>query len=167
MILSEEPSATFVIIGGGQNDLISAQILKNAAPEIYAKNIIDLTNKINYRQTAAVLSLCDMYLGNDTGSMHIAAAVKLPCLAVFAFPKDAPSRRVAATKTSYPHNVPNVIVQPERALPECANDIFNHYGCKANAVHCIAQIVPEKIFEGFHRLKERAKENNIETLYLS
>ena len=165
MILAEEPDATFAVIGGGRNDLISTQILQNAAPEIYSKNVISLVNKVTYRQTAAVLSLCNMYIGNDTGSMHIAAAVKIPCLAVFCYPVDAIYTRVSATNTSYPYHVPNVIVQPEHALPECANDIFSHYGCKAtNTVHCISQITPEKVFEGFHLLKERAAEKNIEPL---
>ncbi len=35
------------------------------------------------RLTAALLHRCAAYIGNDTGAMHLAAAVGLPCLAIF------------------------------------------------------------------------------------
>lgn len=38
---------------------------------------------LNIRQAAAALSRCRMYLGNDTGTMHLAASVGTPCVAIF------------------------------------------------------------------------------------
>jgi len=35
------------------------------------------------RPAAQALSLCSLYLGNDTGTMHLAAAVGCPCVAIF------------------------------------------------------------------------------------
>lgn len=166
MILREEPDTTFVIVGGS-NEKSFAEIVKNLLGEkIFNEHIMDLTEKLTYRQTGAVLTMCDMYIGNDTGTMHVAASVKCPCLAVFAFPADAPSRRIDLTKTAYPYNVPNVIVQPGHALPECKNG-YNIYGCKSGAPHCITQIKPETVFKGFKLLKARIAENNIEPLYLT
>jgi len=34
-------------------------------------------------EVAEIMRLCDLYLGNDTGLMHLAAAVGTPCVAVF------------------------------------------------------------------------------------
>lgn len=39
--------------------------------------------KLNIREAAAALSKCRIYLGNDTGTMHLAASVGVPCVAVF------------------------------------------------------------------------------------
>jgi ADP-heptose:LPS heptosyltransferase len=39
---------------------------------------------LSVRQSAALLTSCDLYLGNDTGTMHLAAAVGTPCVASFA-----------------------------------------------------------------------------------
>ncbi|HAL92554.1 MAG TPA: hypothetical protein DCM68_05965 [Verrucomicrobia bacterium] len=38
---------------------------------------------LGVRQSAALLSRCAAYLGNDTGTMHLAAAVGVPCVGVF------------------------------------------------------------------------------------
>lgn len=43
------------------------------------------------RVTAATLSRCRLYVGNDTGTMHLAAAVGIPCVAIFSA-RDWPGR---------------------------------------------------------------------------
>jgi ADP-heptose:LPS heptosyltransferase len=40
--------------------------------------------ELTIRQSAALLAECDLYLGNDTGNMHLAGAVGTPCVAIFA-----------------------------------------------------------------------------------
>lgn len=157
MILSEEPTATFIILGGGQNDLKSAQILKeNLDEKIFAEHVIDLTNKTTYRQSAAILTLCEMYIGNDTGIMHVAAAAKCPVLTPNCFPKDLQSSVFDYVNFFRPYKVPSVVVQPEHALPECAvNKPYHQYGCRMNKPHCITQIAPEILFDGYHLLKEK------------
>ncbi|HUF05031.1 MAG TPA: glycosyltransferase family 9 protein [Aridibacter sp.] len=39
---------------------------------------------LNVREAGAALSFCKLYLGNDTGTMHLAAAAGVTCVAVFA-----------------------------------------------------------------------------------
>ena len=39
---------------------------------------------LSVRESAAVLRECTFYLGNDTGTMHLASAVGTPCVALFA-----------------------------------------------------------------------------------
>ena len=166
MILHEEPTATFVILGGGQDDLNSAAIIKNVAPQIYENHIIDLTDKINFRQSAAVLSFCDMHIGNDTGTVHVAAAVSCPVLQPNCFAANLPSRPTDILKCWYPYDVPSVIVLPEHALDECNNGVYDSYGCKSNVPHCITQIEPELLFDGFKLLKKRVVEGIIEPIYI-
>lgn len=168
MILRKEPTATFVILGGGQNDLQSAEILKKALPKTYEKNIIDLTNKLSFRQSAAVLRFCDMYIGNDTGTMHVAAAMNCPVLTPNCFAADLPVRNTDTPRRWYPYGVPSVIVQPKHALPECKNiQYYEPYGCAAGVPHCITQIEPETLFKGFKLLKKRVAAGINEPLYMS
>jgi heptosyltransferase II len=44
---------------------------------------IDLTGKTAIADLPALLSQCHLFLGNDSGAMHVAAAVGLPVVAVF------------------------------------------------------------------------------------
>lgn len=167
MILEEEPTATFVILGGGKEDLNSTEIIKSVAPEIYEKNIIDLTNKINYRQSAAVLSFCKMYIGNDTGTMHVAAALSTPVLSVNCFAYDLPASHYDIPHHFYPYGVLSVVVQPKQALPECKGlKFYDFYGCVATFPHCIAQIEPQMLLKGFHLLKERVTAKINEPLFI-
>ena len=44
---------------------------------------IDLTGKTPIADLPALLSQCHLFIGNDSGAMHVAAAVGLPVVAVF------------------------------------------------------------------------------------
>jgi heptosyltransferase-2 len=44
---------------------------------------IDLTGKTSIADLPALLSQCQIFLGNDSGAMHVAAAVGLPVVAIF------------------------------------------------------------------------------------
>ena len=169
LISAEEPSATFVILGAGKKDLAFAQIIRNTVPQIYENHVIDLTEKIGYRQCGAVINLCDAYIGNETGTMHVAAAVKRPALIVACFPADLPESYTDGIRAFYPYKVPNVIVQPAHALPECAsNEPYHWAGCRVvNKSHCIAQIEPETVLHGFKILKERIAENATTPIFIS
>lgn len=165
MIFREEPTATFVILGGGDDDMRSAAIIKDIAPELYARHVIDLTNKVTYRQSAAVLSLCDVHIGNDTGTIHVAAAVDCPVLEPICFPADLPMRNTDCPRRWHPYFVPSVVVQPERALPEC-REKHAYRGCTADFPHCITQIEPSTLLRGFHLLQERIAQKICEPLYI-
>lgn len=168
MIVAKEKRTTFVILGAGKSDLKSAEILKNTISEIYKGNIIDLTNKTNYRQSAAILSLCDAYVGNDTGTMHLATAVKCPVLEINCHPSDIPIKLGNTIAVYYPYGVPNIIVRPKKALPECiTTQLHNSYGCRmATTPHCITQISPQTLFDGLKYLKQRILEKNFKPLYV-
>ena len=172
MIASEEPTATFAILGGGASDANSAKALKESLGEKFcAEHILDLVDKTNYRQTAAVLSLCQAYIGNDTGALHAASAVKCPCLAVFPFPADFPApSRVDTPRLFRPYHVPNVVVVPAHAIEGCArpkNEPYCPFGCRVlDKPHCITQITPETLFSAFKILKENIAANNLETSYV-
>lgn len=169
MILDAEPDTTFVILGGGKPDLDAVEVFKKNLPEKYHKNFLNVVGKANYRQSGAILKFCDMYIGNDTGPIHMAAIAKCPVLEPNCFSADIPFHETDSPKLWYPYKVPVVIIQPKHALPECfsTDKTHNHYGCKSPKSHCITQIKPETVFKGFKLLKKRIAENNIEPMFMS
>ena len=167
MIAEQEPDIDFVILGAGKVDEQSATVFKqNLDQEFVREHVFDMTNSGTYRMSAVMLKFCDMYIGNDTGTMHMAAAVKTPVLSPSCFATDL-EVRFSVLDSYYPYGVPSVTVLVRNALPECkaAN---NGVGCVNEAApHCIVQIEPETMHVAYEILKERIAKNIIEPLFIS
>jgi len=66
-----------VVFGGSQDRSLGGQIIR------VANTGLNVCGDLTVREAAALLGNCHMYLGNDTGTMHLAAAVGVPCVAIF------------------------------------------------------------------------------------
>jgi ADP-heptose:LPS heptosyltransferase len=76
--ISKSISCTFVVTGG-DDEVMLAEKLKN----ITGMEIINLAGKINLGELYALIKRCNLYVSNDTGTMHIAAILKTPLVAIF------------------------------------------------------------------------------------
>jgi heptosyltransferase-2 len=70
--------ADVILFGTPAEHPVSAAIAANLP-----KPPIDLTGKTSIADLPALLSQCHLFLGNDSGAMHVAAAVGLPVVAIF------------------------------------------------------------------------------------
>ena len=68
-----------VIIFGGPNE----GRLVNSVMNMMQHSAILFAGNLQIRQLAACIEKCDLFLTNDTGPMHIAAAVRTPTVALF------------------------------------------------------------------------------------
>jgi heptosyltransferase III len=66
-----------VIIGGKQDRDVGLELVRHWGTGVCA------AGELSVRESAALMSLSRFYLGNDTGVMHLAAAVGRPCVAIF------------------------------------------------------------------------------------
>jgi heptosyltransferase-2 len=66
---------------------------------------IDLTGKTSIADLPALLSQCHVFIGNDSGAMHVAAAVGLPVVAVFG-PTDPFGTAPVTPRVSIVHEKP-------------------------------------------------------------
>ena len=146
-ILRQEKDIKFVLVGGPK-ETGDAEVLSNALPKDHCYNLV---NKLTYRQTAAAMSYCHLYVGNDTGSMHIAAALKIPVLVVFACPEPNDPAIFTTVERVFPYGVPAVAVRPDKRLPECIpqDGSFDINGCVQDTPHCITQVTVEDVWEGY------------------
>ncbi len=75
--LQKEQNASVLLFTGPNERKLQAQVAeKMSNPSI-------LVDTPNLREVAALIAACDVYIGNDTGPMHIAAAVGTPVVALF------------------------------------------------------------------------------------
>ena len=159
LIFNYDNAIKFIILGG-KEDSESAQIIKSKFA-----NVIDCTGKFNYRESVAIIERCKMYIGNDTGTLHAASALKIPILTPNCFPADFNMTNESVPKFWAPYKVPAVVVQPKKALPICVKKP-SLSGCNAiHESHCIKQIMPETMFKAFLLLKEKISKNEVITTY--
>jgi heptosyltransferase-2 len=73
-----------VIIFGAASERGVAQRIASAL----RRGVLNLAGETRIGELPALLAACDLFIGNDSGAMHVAAAVGLPVVAVFG-PTDA------------------------------------------------------------------------------
>ncbi|MBR4152872.1 MAG: glycosyltransferase family 9 protein [Selenomonadaceae bacterium] len=142
----------FVIVGG-KSELKDAEFIEKNMPQ---GKVLNLVGKTTLRETEAIISQTDFYLGNVTGIMHMAAACKIPVLALYHEPQDKEDYLPGAFSElgRYPpHQTNSVILRPAHQLEECAR-LGRIYGwCHSEEPHCITQIEPQEIIDGFEILE--------------
>jgi heptosyltransferase-2 len=104
--LKKHYDSSFIIIGGA-NDISLGKYIKEALDQ----EIVDLTGRTTLRQTSALLKRCHLYLGSDTGSMHLAAAMGVPIVEISCFPVDGPNWHWNSPLRFGPCKVPHKILQ--------------------------------------------------------
>lgn len=75
--VAQELSACFVLLGGSDS-------IRYAHDAFYPDNCINLAGKTNLHELMKIISNCDIYLGANTGIMHIAAALSKPVIEISA-----------------------------------------------------------------------------------
>lgn len=70
-IIKSYPKAKIVITGNNRDSKIADMICTNLNTE----NVINLTNKLNVRQLAALLKIATLVITNDNGTLHLSDAV--------------------------------------------------------------------------------------------
>jgi lipopolysaccharide heptosyltransferase II len=76
--LIEEKGTQVVLVGGPDDGAIAATIKAGMRQESR-----DLTGQLTFGQLGALLERCDLFIGHDTGAMHLAVAVGAPVIAIF------------------------------------------------------------------------------------
>lgn len=70
--------ARVMLVGGKEEIPLVEQVAAFAG-----SSPIDFVGKLSIRETAAVISRCDLFVSNDTGLMHVAVALGVPVVAIF------------------------------------------------------------------------------------
>lgn len=74
-----------VVVGGPEDRDVASRLLQAWGCGT------DAAGALSVRQSAALLARCRLFIGNDTGTMHLAAAGGLPCVALFSA-RDEPGK---------------------------------------------------------------------------
>jgi len=72
-----------IIIFGGPNEVQMAQDIEKYLQKNNISNYTNLAGKTNIYELCSTIGGCELFLTNDSGPMHIAAAYQVPTVAIF------------------------------------------------------------------------------------
>ncbi|MFW6269095.1 MAG: glycosyltransferase N-terminal domain-containing protein [Bacillota bacterium] len=122
-----------VIFTGGPGDIAYIKEIVNKMEE----KAYNAAGKTSIRELAVLYKKADVYIGGDTGPMHLAAAVELPVIALMG-PTDP------ATHGPYGSN--NIVIQKELDCKNCWQR-----KCK-KGYKCMQEIEVEEVLQAFCRM---------------
>ncbi|MRR34851.1 lipopolysaccharide heptosyltransferase family protein [bacterium] len=119
-----------VLVVGGREDGRH----EDAFRQRLGSSLIFSAGPATLRQTVSLLRHCCLYIGNDSGPMHLAASAGLPVIEISAHPKDGDPNHANSPLRFGPWKVPRIVLNPESAVRPCTDC------CSAERSHCIESI---------------------------
>lgn len=98
--LRNELHANVLIVGSPDETDVAAAVI-NAA----SQPIIDLSGKTSLAEVTAILSVCDLFISNDMGLAHVAAATDTKTIVIFGPTDDVTTRPFGENSTVVRHDV--------------------------------------------------------------
>jgi ADP-heptose:LPS heptosyltransferase/SAM-dependent methyltransferase len=134
--LRDARRARILVLGGSDEQPIGEELRKQLG-----EAVINLAGHTTLRQAGALLKHCQLYVGVDSGPMHLAAAMGVPVIEISCHPKSGSPTHENAPQRFRPWGVPSIIVQPETPRPPCRD------ACVATEAHCILDVSIERVRE--------------------
>ena len=123
----------WLIIFGGPGD----RELGNKIRDVLGDRVINAAGRLSVLESAEALRRCSVYVGNDTGVMHLAAAAGTPCVGIFSA-RDHPGRWE-------PYGLHHIVLRKE---PSCAGCLLEV--CIKHDMICLKEI---RVSEVMHAIR--------------
>jgi len=133
-LLAFDPRVWLVLVGGVEDASLAAGVVRACG-----RRVVDTTGHLTVLESADALRRCELYIGNDTGAMHLAAAMGTRCIAIFSA-RDHPGRWD-------PCGAGNVIF---RADPPCSGCLLQE--CLEHRMACLTAIGVDDVGAAAERL---------------
>jgi len=117
----------FIVLGGSDDRELGAMLVAMIGPRI-----VNWAGSLSVLESAEALRRCTLYLGNDTGTMHLAAAVGTRCIAIFSA-RDHPGKW-------YPYGHGHVVIRKHVPCEGCHLTV-----CEEHRMACLMEINVEEV----------------------
>jgi heptosyltransferase-2 len=147
--LRRRHGARFVVVGGPTDVRAQSELLA-----ALGEDAVGVAGALTLRESAAVLERCQLFIGNDSAPMHLAAAAGVPCVEISCHPADGDPLHNNAPERFGPWGVPSLVVRPTAAVPPCDS------ACDAHEAHCILAVSPASVVDAAERLLSRIERHS-------
>ncbi|MHC4153368.1 MAG: lipopolysaccharide heptosyltransferase II [Planctomycetota bacterium] len=132
--LTEKWDAKVIMFGGNEETELADDILLRMKG-----NAVNAVGKTSLKRTAALIQKCKVFISNDTGLMHVAAAVRVPVVAIF-----GPTN----FRRTSPYGNSHAVVTSKLPCAPC----YRGYGAKCDDITCLNRISVEEVITAVERL---------------
>jgi len=136
--LAEEWGARVVITGGPGETDIAAEI-----ESAIGKGCLNMAGRTSVRELMALINRCDFMITNDSGPMHLAAALGVPLIAIFGSTDHT---------TTSPRTERAVVVRSETDCAPCLKR-----ECPTDH-RCMTAVTPEEVVAAALRVKAKIEQ---------
>jgi heptosyltransferase-2 len=135
-LIAKSPGTPLFLIGGSEDREVAQTIRTGLGTAI-----VDVTGTLSISETASLLQRCDVYVGNDSGPIHLAGAVGCAVVEMSKHPASGSSQHECSPVRFGPVAKWSQVLQPKAAAPECAA------GCNSSSAHCLATITVDEVMK--------------------
>ena len=126
--------ARLLVVGGPGEEQLGEELKR-----MLGGCVVNVVGRTTLRQTAALLKSCQLFVGNDAGPMHIAAAVGIATIGLSCHPESGSPWSVNSPLRFRPWGKGHIVIQPKEPASPCTDE------CTANYPHCILGITVEQV----------------------
>lgn len=119
----------FIICGGNE-----AKAAADIAIEGLGSGCVNACGETSLLEVAAIMERCNMYVGSDTGLMHLAAATGIPVVELSPTMPEIRDTHVNSPVRSGPWGVDSILLRPRHGVDGCSEV------CEKDYAHCINEI---------------------------
>lgn len=134
-LIKAKYNVNIVLVGGKEGGASEKGLNEEIISQAKTKDIIDLTGKLQLKELMAFLKICNLFIANEAGPMHIATALNTNAIAILG-PTNA--------KRTGPFKGNTVIIQKKVECQPCRNR-------QCIKVDCMNLISVEEVFESVVR----------------
>jgi hypothetical protein len=128
-LLAARDNVRLVVLGGPEDVAVGNSLCAAWGPRSH-----NLAGRVSVMAGAAVLRHCSVYVGNDTGTMHLAALAGVPCVALFSA-RDHPGKWE-------PYGEGHAVLRREVDCAGCMLEVCSEHGNK-----CLNLITVEEVLD--------------------
>jgi len=132
-LLSKIPEVSIVLVGGKGDNVLEKQLLKECSVPLFS-----LVGRISLRELQEFISQSSLFVGPDSGPMHIAASTETPIVACFG---------PALSATFAPWKSGSIVIEKEYDCRPCSQK-----KCIYGDFRCFQDITPDEIYQACIRL---------------
>jgi heptosyltransferase-2 len=138
-----DTGGSVILFGGKAETDIAGEISKKMIPDFRKPpSLLNLSGKASLRELIALIAECDTFVTNDSGPMHIAYALRIPCVALFGSTDPALTGPPPGI-----HRDSYVVLKPDLPCSPC----FER-SCKNNDMKCMYAITSDEVYYGIKKI---------------